>query len=202
MLEQEGSPDHWPPLGLPAGSVRALMTLIVVAVVTQGIVRSQPVDPLWTETLLIALAWYFTARRFLALPPDLLVRLQQEGHIEQEHNPLYLPRHSIRVLIVVNFCGLAWWLQQEGRLQEPAAVSLLVMVAAVVFGSLIRGIAIRLGLRKQSRWSSRWGDLRALAVLGTVVAAAGMRLLMQENHPLPEIDRVALALMLFYFGAR
>lgn len=202
MLEQEGSPSHWPPLGLPAGSVRALMTLIVVAVVTHGIVRSQPVDPLWTETLLIALAWYFTARRFLSLPPGTLDRLQQEGLIEQEQNPLYLPRHSIRVLIIVNFSGLAWWLQTEGRLQESEAVSLLLMVGAVVFGSMIRGIATRLGLRKQSRWSSRWGDLRALIVLGTVIAAAGIRLLMLDRHPLPEIDRVALAMMLFYFGAR
>ena len=76
------------------------------------------------------------------------------------------------------------------------------MVGAVVFGSMIRGIATRLGLRKQSRWSSRWGDLRALIVLGTVIAAAGIRLLMLDRHPLPEIDRVALAMMLFYFGAR
>jgi hypothetical protein len=33
MQEFEGSPKTWPPLGLPTGSVRALLTLIIVAVV-------------------------------------------------------------------------------------------------------------------------------------------------------------------------
>jgi len=57
--EFEGSPKTWPPLGLPTGSVRALLTLIVVSVVITQLSLNREVNPLWTETLLIALAHYF-----------------------------------------------------------------------------------------------------------------------------------------------
>ena len=44
------------PLGLPSGSIRALLTFLIVAVVIAQIVRGQQVELLWTETLMIALA--------------------------------------------------------------------------------------------------------------------------------------------------
>jgi hypothetical protein len=84
MQEFEGSPKTWPPLGLPTGSVRALLTLIIVAVVVAKYALGQDLDVLWIETLLIALAHYFTTRRFVALPPQVLQRLEQEGVIAQE----------------------------------------------------------------------------------------------------------------------
>jgi hypothetical protein len=42
------------PLGLPIGSIRALLTLLIVAVVIVQVVRQQEVEMLWTETLMIA----------------------------------------------------------------------------------------------------------------------------------------------------
>jgi hypothetical protein len=67
-----------PPLGLPSGSVRALLTLLIVAVVVVQVVRGREVEPLWTETLMIALAHYFTSRRFINLAPDVMRRLEAE----------------------------------------------------------------------------------------------------------------------------
>src|SRR5437016_928678 len=96
-----------PPLGLPNGSVRALLTLLVVAVVITQVCRRREIEPLWTETLMIALAHYFTSRRFIHLAPDVIRRLEVEGHVEVESNPLYLPRHSIRAIILLAFAGLA-----------------------------------------------------------------------------------------------
>ena len=40
MNELESSPKTWPPLGLPTGSVRALLTLIVVAVVVTTLLEA------------------------------------------------------------------------------------------------------------------------------------------------------------------
>ena len=70
--EFAGSPKTWPPLGLPTGSVRALLTLIVVAVVVTKMVFHRPPDSIWIETLLIALAHYFTSRRFVSLSPEIM----------------------------------------------------------------------------------------------------------------------------------
>lgn len=202
MPKDLNSPNSWPPLGLPTGSVRALLTMIVVGVVTQAIVRSRTLEPIWVETLLIALAWYFTSRRFMSLPPDVLQRLEREGVIEREGNPLFLPRHSIRFLLIANFSALAFWLHNQGRLTEPKSVSLFLMLGAVIIGSLFRGIKSLLGFGKQTRWSSRWGDLRAVVVISCVLIAAGCRILEQNVPLLPEFDRVALVMVLFYFGAR
>ena len=96
----------WPPLGLPTGSVRALLTLLIVAVVIVQTVRGQEIEILWAETLMIAMAHYFTTRRFLNLPPDVIRRLAKEGHVEPEANPLFLPRFSIRLILLAIFAGL------------------------------------------------------------------------------------------------
>lgn len=57
------NPRARPPLGLPTGSVRALLALLIVAVVIVETIRGHAIDELWSETLLIALAHCFTSRR-------------------------------------------------------------------------------------------------------------------------------------------
>src|SRR5262245_9237760 len=123
-----------PPLGLPNGSVRALLTLLVVAVVMTQVCRHREVEPLWTETLMIALAHYFTSRRFIYFTPDVMRRLEAEGHVEVESNPLYLPRHSIRVLILVTFAGLAVYAYRNNQLSELPVLSILGVVFAYLLG--------------------------------------------------------------------
>jgi hypothetical protein len=202
-LEPEGSPREWPPLGLPTGSIRALLALIVVAVVVHAVVKKGgQLDALWTETLLIALAHYFTSRRFVALSPTVVKHLQDEGILEREHHPLYLPRHTIRLVLLVVFGGLAWWLQTQGRLFEPRSLTLLLVVAAYVLGALVRNISGWFSAKTGRRPSSRWGDLKAILVLLGVTFAA-MTEIVPNLANLPEgIDRVALSMLLFYFGSR
>ena len=201
-LEPEGSPKYWPPLGLPVGSVRAMLTLFVVAIVTVSVARGHDLDLIWTETLLIALAHYFTSRRFVSLPPEVLKRIQEEGLVEKEGNPLFLPRHSIRLLILAAFIGLGVFLYKQHRLLEPRAVSLLGIVAAYVLGAIFRGVGAWFGSRTGRRPSSAWGDFKAIVVL-LAVGIAGIPELFDLPDFLPAMaHRVALGMMLFYFGSR
>lgn len=201
MPTKEVSPLKRPPLGLPVGSVRALLTLFIVGVVTRSVALGRDLDILWVETLLIALAHYFTTRRFVDLPPHVVKKIQAEGLIEDEKHPLFLPRHSIRFLLIAAFVGLGVYLYQENRLLEPRAVSLLGIVAAYVIGCLVRGFGAWLGGRREKPPSSLWGDLKALIVLGAVVTAGLPELLGTTPWP-DEIQKTALALLLFYFGSR
>ncbi len=202
MLEPAGSPRYWPPLGLPVGSVRAILTLFVVVIVCMSVARGHDLDLIWTETLLIALAHYFTSRRFVSLPPDVLKKIQEQGLIEQDKHPLFLPRHSIRFLILAAFVGLGVFLYKEKRIWEPRAVSLLGIVAAYVIGAFFRHMGSWLGSRTGRRPSSGWGDLKAIIVL-LAVAIAGIPELMSMPDLLPDMaHRIALGLMLFYFGSR
>ncbi len=200
MNDLEGSPKDWPPLGLPKGSVRALLTLQVVAVVVANLGRGKDIDVFWTETLLIALAHYFTSRRFVSLPPAVIERLQQEGTLDREQQPLYLPRHSIRVLIIAAFVGLGAYLYQEQRLLEPRAIAVMGVVGAYALGAATRRIGEWLARwRKPSRF---WGDAKALLTLLAILLVVAAEFLGVGHLLPPEAHQAALGLMLFYFGSR
>src|SRR5579859_1466219 len=94
------------PLALPPGSVRALLCLIVVSFVVAQTARGAGVAVVWHESLMIMLAHYFTTRRMVPLSKDLRARLEESGDIDREANPLLLPKHSVRVLIIAAFAGL------------------------------------------------------------------------------------------------
>lgn len=201
--EFEGSPKLWPPLGLPIGSVRALLTLIVLAVVVTRLTRELPIDVLWIQTLLIALAHYFTSRRFVSLPPDLVVRLEQEGVIERERHPLFLPRNSIRTLIILVFVGMGAFLYREGRLHSNVqAVTLLGIVAAYLLGAAARTVGGWINRRRPTPPSGTWGDIKAMTVLIVLVLAAIPEFL-DMQFGLPAVfHQIALGMMLFYYGSR
>ena len=202
MTEDE-SPKNWPPLGLPAGSVRALLTMIIVAVVVSSTARNQQLDVLWIEVLLIALAHYFTARRFVNLPPDVLTRLEKEGVLKEEQQPLFLPKRSIRLLLTAAFGGLAYYLYAENRLLTAESLPLLGIVASYILGHVVRGITHWFKNDEPNADPSRlWQDGRAIIVLLSVGIAAFAPL---SNQPelLPEaVHRTSLGLVLFYFGSR
>lgn len=204
--EFEGSPKTWPPLGMPTGSVRALLVLMVVAVVIVKLARNDAFDReqdlLWFVALLISLTHYFASRRFVALSSNVRRQLEEDGIIERERNPLFLPRNSIRVIVVAAFSWLAYYLYTNHRLNDHHAASLLGMMAAFLLGVLVRAIGTWWN-RRRIRTSGTWGDLKALAVLLLVTLVAVPEFLGGESRGFPpEFHRVALGFMLFYFGSR
>lgn len=200
--EYAGSPKAWPPLGLPQGSVRALLTLLIVAVVVSNLARGRDLDPLWVQTLLVALAHYFATRRLAALPPDVFRRLERERLVEGERHPLFLPRYTIRLIIVASFVGLAAFLYREGRLWEPKTISLLGIVFAYLVGTMIRGLTEWMNRRRARPPHHLWGDLRALIVLGALLVVAVPEFFAAPYQVPRELLDVALGLVLFYFGVR
>ena len=208
MNEFEGSPKTWPPLGLPTGSVRALLTLVVVAVVVAKLAFDRPPDVLWIETLMIALAHYFTSRRFVALPPAVMQRLEQEGVLENERQPLYLPKNSIRTIIIGAFVGLGIYLFRgegnwyERRLFQPQSVAMLSMVFAYLLGAIVGTISGWFKKRRAQPITGTWGDIKAVIVIGAILVAAVPEFV-DFGMPFPPlVDRIALGLALFYFGSR
>ncbi|WP_010585656.1 hypothetical protein [Schlesneria paludicola] len=209
MDEFEGSPKTWPPLGMPTGSVRAILTLILVAVVITRIVRGGDLtldpahdDLLWIEALLIALSHYFTSRRFVDLPPNARRQLEDDGILDRERNPLFLPRNSIRVIIIAAFGWLAYYLYEHNRLLEHHAATLLAMMASFLLGATVRRIGIWLNRNQVKRSQGTFGDLKALVVLAAMLCVAIPEFLGSPDVLHPVFHRVALGMMLFYFGSR
>ena len=203
-MDQEfaGSPKTWPPLGLPTGSVRALLTLIVVAVVVTKMVFHHFPNSIWIETLLIALAHYFTSRRFVSLSPEVMRGLEDDGAIDRERHPLYLPKNTIRFAIIAAFVGLGIHLYREGRLLDEKTIALLSMVFAYLLGAIVGGISNWFSRRRSQPASGTWGDIKALIVLAAILLVAVVELLDQGAMLHPLVERIALGLTLFYFGSR
>jgi hypothetical protein len=168
-----------------------LLTLLIVAVVIVQLGRGHEVELLWTETLMIALAHYFTSRRFIRLSPEVIRRLTDEGQIEAEPRPLYLPRYSIRVILVLAFIGLAVYLYRHDRLFHSQAVSILGVVFAYLLGIVAHIRSVR-----------GWEDVKAALVL-LVLFCTAVPFLMGRGDLVPrQLQDITLGLVLFYFGSR
>jgi hypothetical protein len=194
-----------PPLGMPPGSVRALLCLMIVAFLVIQTARGVRVDVVWSEALMIMLAHYFTTRRFVPLSNDLRTKLEATGDIEPDESPLYLPKHSVRILLIAAFGGLAWYLYDHGRMFEPQSLSLLVSVGAYLLGITARGV---LGWWSQHTGVTApawWVDLKATGTLLIVLVAILLQLVgAKEMHGFDasRLQDFSLGLVLYYFGSR
>jgi hypothetical protein len=201
--EELENPRSRPPLGLPEGSIRALLTLLILAVVVVETMRGNNalLKGLWSETLLIALAHYFTTRRLIGLPKAVRLRLEAEGHMPRESNPLFLPRGSIRAVLVLALGGLTYYVigvQQVRQIQDVPPI--LIIVWSYLLGIFVRGALS--WMHGGQRPSGLWADLRAAAVLLLLLATA-IPYFLGKGDMVPESVRdIALASVLFYFGSR
>lgn len=192
-----------PPLGLPTGSVRALLALMIISTVVVQTVRGELLPVPMAEALMIVLANYFTTRRVLSLPPDVLARLEQEELVPSEKHPLYLPRFSIRFIILLSFAGVAGYLYQRGELFTERSFSTVGLVFAYFVGMLFGGFG-----KLFRKWGLPQGlldwlaDMRALAVLGATGTLTVCYWVDRTDVLPPWAESTILSLLLFYFGAR
>jgi hypothetical protein len=191
-----------PPLGLPTGSVRAVLTLLILAVVVHEVVLGRPVAVIWTETLVIALAYYFTYRRFASLPREVIIRLEREGALPREPNPLGLPRHSIRILIILTIGGLAAYLYREHRLLEPQVITIFGTALCYLLGVFVSAVTAWWSKGRKTLGTHFWEDIKAVAVLLTVGANASLHFLGGPEMVPGWLQTTTVGLVLFYFGSR
>jgi hypothetical protein len=191
-----------PPLGLPTGSIRALLTLLILGIVVHEVALGRPVAMIWNETLVIALAYYFTYRRFVSLPADAISRLEADGTLPREQNPLFLPRLSIRFLILLVIGGLLGYLYREGRLFEPQVVAIFGTLLCYLLGVLIRGFGTWWMGGQKSSITHLWEDVKAVSVVLAVASTACLYFLTGPEMVPHWLETTTVGLVLFYFGSR
>jgi hypothetical protein len=192
-------------LGLPSGSIRAILTLMTVGFITIQTARGVHVGLLWFESLMIVLAHYFASRRLVQMPRELRQRLQAEGVLEAEPNPLYLPRYSLRLFIIGAFAALAFYLARNGRLLDPVALPIFIAVGAYFAGILFHSFMEWWKRGKpKSPGVTRFDNIRAVFTLAAMALVIVLQLTgWQSLIPYGEkLEALPLALMLFYFGSR
>ena len=182
-----------PPLGLPIGSVRALVTVAILGTTWWLLVRGRPVHAELHDTVLLVLGYYFGIRRgrpaadALAGPPG-----------DREANPsdgLHLPRRLIQALIVVGFAAVAWRLHEQGKLL-PEPPPLLVLAASYLAGALARGALL-------GATASSWiGHLLAAGTLAVVGAGCAVHVLDLGARAPTWLSPAFLVVVGFYLGKR
>ena len=192
-------------LGLPPGSIRALLTLMTVGYIVAQTARGIHVSLLWFESLMIVLAHYFANRRFVSLSPKVCEKLKAENVIDDEPHPLYLPKHSLPAIIVAAFLGLGIYLTWQRRLGDPAALPVLFSVGSYFLGIGFARVLCWWNRNKPATDSPSWFEnVKACVTLAAVSFTITVNLCgWQEVIPFgTKLEALPLALMLFYFGSR
>lgn len=199
-MTQETPPLDWRKihaLGLPAGSVRALLALGVVGTVSGLIIRDpgKPLPDHLESLLFVVIGHYFAARGQAVIDPA------------NGPPPLFLPRGSVRLLLVAALVTVGVLVYREVGLQALRGLFTLILVFAFLLGLLLARVGRWLKRRRSS--PSRWfSDLQALVGL-LAVAALSVQLFVGV-FPGPEslgigrlgVEQGLAGLIGFYFGAR
>src|SRR5262245_20436418 len=141
-------------LGLPAGSIRAILTLMVVGLVCALMLipprgdRPIPLPPYLLYLLFMILGHYFAARGHPARAPG-------------QRAPLFLPSGVVRLLIIVALAAtIGWKLNSDPdgfQAQFEASVDLAKkqpLLPVILLGGFFLGVLIRvlIGRRERPAW--------------------------------------------------
>jgi hypothetical protein len=146
------------PLGMPRGTVRALITIMLVAFPFGYMIMGNLIMPsLVVNVIFVAVAFYFEARRS---ERDKLKQIVNEiKHTivleeRKEKKPLYLPKYSVRVILIVTlitFITINWY---GGNpilfVVTNTLVDLMFIIALFLVGAIFRAIS-RIRAKKRIR---------------------------------------------------
>jgi hypothetical protein len=203
------TPRH--PLGLPKGSVRALLALMVFGIIWTLLLIPERVDqevhiPLYLYYLMfLILGHYFALRGHAPSRPGV-----------REAHPLYLPRGSLRLLMFLGFAAALGW----GYYHNPnffdrlnPRVTEQRYLPVLILGMFFLGIVVnRIGhlLAGPEGVPSWFQDIIAwislLAILALTVESI-LRLVIEPTLEKSQLDLktwegITASLVAFYFGAR
>jgi hypothetical protein len=180
------------PLGLPPGSVRALLLLALVARAILDLKDGVELAPWLLVALLVSAAAYFSARavgRIGAADPA----------APKPRHPLGLPAGTIRLLFLLALAvGAYFWFRHHEA--GEANVPVVWVAGAFVFGVLVRWFGRR--LRRPEDPSTGWfWHLQALVAL---IAAAGLvTFAVRAPEGVPDwVEPLLAAVVTYYFGSR
>lgn len=192
---QQNKPPQ--PLGLPAGSVRAVIALILCGSLWYQVLKGEAIAPILVESALLVVGFYFGVRSG-AGPP--IAPVTAEG-VKQ---PLFLPRGSIRAVLLVGFFGVIVYIWYRGRGIPEALVLILQVLAAYLIGYIVSVFVTRrraAGIQP-SHAIAVFRNVNAVIVMILVAYSCGIILFAWPDF-LPQYTGNALAwIVAYYFGSR
>jgi hypothetical protein len=136
------------PLGMPRGTVRALITIMIVAFPFWYIITGEEIPGLIVNAIFVAVAFYFEARRTehekLKQIVDEVKRPELvEIDLRKQKMPLYLPKYSVRILLVImllTFLITNYFGPQVPFQGTNTIFDLLIIIVLFIIGAILRSI--------------------------------------------------------------
>jgi len=193
---------HPPPLGLPAGSVRAIIALILCGSLWYEVLKDLTVHAILVESSLLVVAFYFGARSTAPLSAAVVPAAMP---VKQ---PLHLPRGTIRGILLFGFFVVIAFIYLKGRPLDQPFVLILQVLTSYLTGYAFSWLVER--RRRAGKGPSVavaiWRNLNALAALGLTVYICGVLLGgWAQLIPAPYAGYTGNALawvVAYYFGSR
>ena len=198
------------PLGIPPGSVRALMSLFVVFVTCWLMVRGEEVPLAVSEALFTVLAYYFATRAHVKLMEAAQAR-ESEGENGEvslppsesaSPNPLYLPSGSIRVVIITAFIGVAIYLGRTGGASGLLSATTLLLVFAFFAGQVVKWVMKWRRAGKPQRPVGMFEHVKAGVGVAVGLAFVALYITGYHKEAPPQAHKFFLGFIIFYFGSR
>ncbi|MFG0252826.1 MAG: hypothetical protein ACF8NJ_08140 [Phycisphaerales bacterium JB038] len=184
------------PLGLPRGSIRALIALLLAATAWLLIFLGRDL-PLDLFTLILTIIGYYFGYRTKA--KDAGDRYLDPESVSER--PLYLPSGTIRFILIVGFGLAALVLARRHGFELRQNVQFFLILAGLVLGHLFARFMGRIELtRLHTVIRHVKGVLGLLATL-TLVVLFALGLDLHESIP-PLAVTLLASVVSFYFGAR
>lgn len=194
-------------LGLPAGSVRAILAFGVLGLLW-AIELIYDRDKSWP-----LLFFYLQALMLLILASFFAAHGKSIGAHVSPRSPLGLPRGSIRFILLAGYAGLAYFLYHNDRKFEAPPkgeiwLALLILLTGFflghMIGRLIRGMSGGVEpywFQDLQAWLSLLGMI-AMAVVAIVHLFINPSLKPSAQLDMPTLEAFLAAVVGFYFGSR
>jgi hypothetical protein len=201
--EQDLAPVRHP-LGLPPGSVRAVLALMIAGLFWLLLVLPDSYEervPLFLYVLLGLIMVFFGAHGHTI------------GHHIMGHSPLYLPRGLLRAFLILGTAALLGWLYysypERTTLRLTPAENQLAFwhwLLLAAFGGFGFGYLVGKGpWRRSAAFQDLIAWVSLLAMIGLVIETIWMVFVkpsMEKSPDLLSFETVLTAVVAFYYGAR
>ena len=154
---QEGGKVEGLPLGMPRGTVRAFVTLLIVAFPFNYLIFIQEVPRLIINVIFVAVAFYFQTRKgqkeeeVRQIVHEVKNPIKIHDELKKQKKPLYLPKYSVRTLLFTMLIVILIWNTLGPQLAFRATetlIDLVLIVGLFSLGRLLRYIGF---LRKNKQ---------------------------------------------------